>query len=350
MTPPRVMSFSFGKEPKGVHKPRGCKCVDAFSFFFREAVLALVRFGIGEILRRVRHIEVAAENDRFSLFKQLEKREKGGIPVFVAQCETGKVGLCVRRIGIYEENPAGWRPIFSCNQPALGVWIAVAIGEPILRKNLWRKAQNNAQRLDFCEDRRTGVAPAAGRGIPIFFVIGQIDFRLALLCLRLLKAGDIRFHFLEKRHERSFSVDAPNAVHVPRDKFHALVAYSGKGSGTKTPQVVMPVYMSITDNLHSYFFRAVIPARARASSMSRKTFSNTLSGDMRGLSRNIFMKRSLTPPGVAIFSNAISGGSSPTSYRPNFSGSIPSFPRTNRICLSAFSIKPTPFKSCATRM
>ena len=66
VAPPGVMAFSLGKKAERVDESGRYRLVDALPFFFCETMFPFVLFGVGEIVRRVCHIEVATENNRFA--------------------------------------------------------------------------------------------------------------------------------------------------------------------------------------------------------------------------------------------------------------------------------------------
>ena len=88
MTPPRVMTFALGKISKYIHKTSRDELIDTLTFLFGIPMLAFVLFWIGEVLRRVRDVQIAAKNDRLFLFKELAVGEECRVPVLVAQFQT----------------------------------------------------------------------------------------------------------------------------------------------------------------------------------------------------------------------------------------------------------------------
>src|SRR3989344_5390486 len=66
--PPAVVSVAFGEEPECVHKSRVNYRVNALPLLFRETMFALVGLWVGQIVRRVRYVEVSAENNRLSVW------------------------------------------------------------------------------------------------------------------------------------------------------------------------------------------------------------------------------------------------------------------------------------------
>ncbi|KKW07050.1 MAG: hypothetical protein UY39_C0020G0004 [Candidatus Kaiserbacteria bacterium GW2011_GWC2_49_12] len=61
MAPPRVMTFALGKISKYIHKTSRDELIDALTFLFGIPMLAFVLFWIGEVLRRVRDVQIAAK-------------------------------------------------------------------------------------------------------------------------------------------------------------------------------------------------------------------------------------------------------------------------------------------------
>src|SRR5690606_24818893 len=73
------------------------------------------------------------------------------------------------------------------------------------------------------------------RRVPVLVVLGQVDFRLALLGLGLLQAEDVRLVGRDEFLEGAFLDDGADAVDVPRVEFHArIVSMSGARIRTVT--------------------------------------------------------------------------------------------------------------------
>jgi hypothetical protein len=79
------------EQAERIDKPRIDEILEAFPLLVGEAVLADVRLRIGEIVRRMGDIEVAAEDDRLPLLQFLAIREEGRIPLLVAEREAAEV-------------------------------------------------------------------------------------------------------------------------------------------------------------------------------------------------------------------------------------------------------------------
>src|SRR3989344_6749355 len=67
MRPPTVMPVAFGENTECVHESGLDNRIDALPFFLGETMFALICLRIGQIVCRVRHIEVSAENNRLFL-------------------------------------------------------------------------------------------------------------------------------------------------------------------------------------------------------------------------------------------------------------------------------------------
>ena len=87
VAPPGVIAWPRMIEPKSIHKSLGKDVVYSFALFFCEPMFALVRFWISEVVRRMGHIEVSAENNRFFCFKTVQELKECGVPEFVAKLE-----------------------------------------------------------------------------------------------------------------------------------------------------------------------------------------------------------------------------------------------------------------------
>src|SRR3989338_8210262 len=95
VAPPGVMAWSRMIESKRIDKSFGKDVVYSFSLFFCESMFALVRFWVGKIVRRMGHIEVSADNDRFFCFKTFQELKECGVPEFVAKLEPAEIRLCI---------------------------------------------------------------------------------------------------------------------------------------------------------------------------------------------------------------------------------------------------------------
>ena len=72
---PALFKFAEGVHEAGVHER-----AEPIAFLDGETVIAHIGFGIREINFRVRHIEVAAENDGLFLFQFFQVGEKIFVP------------------------------------------------------------------------------------------------------------------------------------------------------------------------------------------------------------------------------------------------------------------------------
>src|SRR3984893_2917627 len=152
MTPPRVVPVTLGEQPKGVDEACLHEILESLALFVGETLLAAIRLGVGQIELGMRHIEVAAKNDRLGLFELLAIGEKGRIPVFVSQRQAAKVVLGVRRVNrddieFFE---------FRRQDPAfLGAVALQFIGERAALRKLVGKAIGAGKRLLLRENRGT---------------------------------------------------------------------------------------------------------------------------------------------------------------------------------------------------
>lgn len=77
--------------------------INSLPFFGGEASVVGVLFGAGEVDFGMGGVKIAADYDRFGLFKSFEILEQGGVPDVLAHAEAGKVGLTIWYIDIDEE-------------------------------------------------------------------------------------------------------------------------------------------------------------------------------------------------------------------------------------------------------
>src|SRR5216684_1747175 len=168
MAPPRVVPVTLGEQPEGVDEPRIHEILESLTFFIREALLAAIRFGVGQIELGMRHIEVAAKNDRLGLLQLLAIGEESRIPVLEAQRQAAEVVLGVRRVNRHDIEFLEFRR----HDPALLGAVALQfVGKREALRKLERKAVDDGQRLLLGENRGTGITLLHG-GIPVLAVIG----------------------------------------------------------------------------------------------------------------------------------------------------------------------------------
>src|SRR6185437_9509774 len=96
LTPPGVVPVALLEQAEGVDEARIEEVLKALALLVGEALAAAVGLGIGEIELGVRHIQVAAENDRLAPFELAAVGEEGRIPVAEPQLQAAQVIL---RIG-----------------------------------------------------------------------------------------------------------------------------------------------------------------------------------------------------------------------------------------------------------
>src|SRR5882672_52412 len=218
MTPPRVVPVALREQAKGVDETRIHEVLESLTFFIREALLAAIRFGIGQIELGVRDIEVAAKNDRLGLLQLLAIGEEGRIPVFESQRQAAEVVLGIGRVDRHDIKFLEFRR----HDPAfLGAIALQFVGKREALRKLERKAVDDGQRLLLRENRSARIA-LLHRGIPVLAVVRQIDLELSALGLGLLQTDDIGPELVEKRLKYPFLDDGANAVDVPGKNLHAI--------------------------------------------------------------------------------------------------------------------------------
>src|SRR3989338_1079356 len=103
VSPPGVMATAFCKKSESIHESGSNERIDAFPFLFGKTMLAFIGIWVRQIIRRVRYIQVATENNRLSLLKMLQKGQKRWVPELVTKRKTAQIGLRIR--GIHIDHP-----------------------------------------------------------------------------------------------------------------------------------------------------------------------------------------------------------------------------------------------------
>ena len=80
MAPPRVVPATFREMTKRVHEARFDNRINARALFFREPFSAIIFFRVREVMRRMRDVEIAAEDNRFLFVELSAVRKKRGVP------------------------------------------------------------------------------------------------------------------------------------------------------------------------------------------------------------------------------------------------------------------------------
>src|SRR5665213_3061487 len=124
MRPPRVVTVAFVKDPEGVNEARVQEVLKALTLFARVAPLANVGFGVREVVRRVRDVQVAAENDGLGFFELFDVMQEGGIPLRVSK---GDPLEFVLRVGCVDRHEKEAVKLSGQNAP-FSVGIAVGVG------------------------------------------------------------------------------------------------------------------------------------------------------------------------------------------------------------------------------
>src|SRR6266403_2949407 len=238
MAPPRIVSVTLREEPEGVDETGIHQILESPAFFVRETLLAAIRLGVGQIELGMRHIEVAAENDRLGLLQLRAIGEEGGIPMLESQRQTAEIVLGVRRVHRHDVEFSEFR---RHDPPFLGAVALQFIGEGEAFCKLERETVGHGQRLLLRKDRRAGIA-LLHRGIPVLAIVGQIDLELPALGLGLLKTDDVGLKLLEKRLEYPLLDHCANAVDVPGENLHR----KSPGSDTVQP-APRALYTAIKD-------------------------------------------------------------------------------------------------------
>src|SRR5258708_8126854 len=166
----------------------------------------------------MRHIEVAAENDRLGLLQLLAIGKEGRIPVLESQRQAAEIVLGVRRVNRHDIEFLEFRR----HDPAfLGAVALQFIGEREAFCKLEGKAVDDGQRFLFRKNRGARI-PLLHGGIPVLAVIGQIDLELSTLGLGLLQTDDIGPKLLQKRLKHLFLDHGANAVDIPGKNLHCI--------------------------------------------------------------------------------------------------------------------------------
>src|ERR1700678_2807746 len=216
MAPPRVVPIALREHAERIDEARVHEILESGALLVRESLLAAIGLGIGQVELGVRHIQIAAENDRLLLFQLLAIGEKGRIPVFETQRQAAEVILGVWRVDRHHVEPVELRR----HDPAfLGGVALQLVGKGEARRECFGKTVDHGQRFLLGEDRRARIALLHG-GIPILAIIGQVDLELPALGLGLLQTDDVGPVFVKKRLEYSLFEHRPNTVDVPGKNLH----------------------------------------------------------------------------------------------------------------------------------
>ena len=168
----------------------------------REAVVAHVVLRPREIVLRVRHVQVAAENHRLRAFQRLEVLQKIAVPLLPV-VQPRQFPLRIRHIDIHEEKIRKFRREHTS--------LAVVLGHA--------DASRHGQRLGAAEDERPRVALLL-RPIPMRSVARRpLDLDDLRRSLRLLHAHDVRLLGIHKI-KKALLQRRTDAIHIPRDEFH----------------------------------------------------------------------------------------------------------------------------------
>src|SRR3989344_8853244 len=213
---PAVMAIALREHPESVHETVLDDRIDAFTLFFGKSMSALISFGVGQIVRRMRYVEVPAEYDRLLLLQELTVSQESGVPELVAQIEPAEVGLGIRGIYIHEEEVLG----FGWYDAPFRGRIPVTVGKMVFFQEFQREPQNDAERLLFRENGGAAVPLARGRRVPVFLILRKVNRGLALLSLGFLQTEDVGLQSCHRGDEQAFSMHRTQSIDVPRDQSH----------------------------------------------------------------------------------------------------------------------------------
>ena len=150
----------------------------------------------------MRHIQVAAEDDRFFRI-QSDHIIPQGILKTAAVLNSLQAVLRIRRIAADQEEILK----FQCDHAAFVVML------------LFRQTIRDRKRRDLRKNSRSAVAFLL-RAVPVFLIVRQIHRDLAFLQLGFLQAENICVKRSKIRRE-ILAENGTQAVHVPGDELHA---------------------------------------------------------------------------------------------------------------------------------
>jgi len=214
--PPRVVAVAFVKQSKGVDETGVEEVLKALALLRRESSLSGVGLWIGEVVGRVRHVEVAAEDDGLHPFKFLDVVQERGVPLTVTKVQPSEVVLRVRGVHVHDEEV---RELRGEDAPfVVRVTERIAHDAELVDRRLGQ-SRRHADGRDLREVRGAGVTLLLC-GVPMLLVRRQIDFRLELLRLGLLQTDDVGIERFDEGREETFLAYSTDTVDVPRDEAH----------------------------------------------------------------------------------------------------------------------------------
>ncbi len=213
------MAVALREHAEGIDESGVDERLESGTLLVGESLFAAIRLRIRKVELGVRHIEVAAENDRLGLFELLAIGKKRWIPMLEAQRDAAQVVLGIGRVHRHDVELGKFR---GDDPSFIGAVALQFVGKrEALREIAW-KAVDDGQRLLLGKNRCSRIA-LFDRRIPVLAVIGQVDFDLPALSLGLLQTKDVGLVRLEERQKQPFLVHGTNAVDVPGINLHGDV-------------------------------------------------------------------------------------------------------------------------------
>jgi len=166
-----------------------------------ETRIAAVGLRVLDVYLLVRHVQVAAEDDRLLRVKLLEIFAEVILPRH-SVVQTLQAVLRVGRIAAHQEEVSHLQRDDT----------------PLVVVRVYADAIAHVQRLMTGEDGRARIAFLLGR-VPIRLIAFKLNVELAGLHLRLLKAEEIGIQLTENISE-AFALAGAQAVHIPTNQFH----------------------------------------------------------------------------------------------------------------------------------
>lgn len=189
------------KRTERIDKARTEQLRELLTLLVSEARIHVVRLRILKVNIIVRHIEVAADNDRLAAVKLKDVSAEGILPLHAV----GKALQSVLRVWHIDGDEIEVGHLKSDDATLMVVLLnAQTVG--------------HRQRLVFGIDSRTGIAFLLGI-VPVGCVTRKLKVKLSSLHLRLLKAEEIRVERKE-RPLKVFPYAGTQTVYIPRNKFH----------------------------------------------------------------------------------------------------------------------------------